>query len=279
MNTIEEYLKNFKEEYQNKQHPESIQHTQLAMKQLLTYCEKSIQDINTRDVRNWLNHLQTNGYAKATVRTKLYRIKPFFKYCLEEAIIQHNCLDSISIPEDKQKLPRYLEMEQMEKFKQLVSSQLRQRAVIEVLYSTGVRVGELCNMKKEDIHWSERMIHIQKGKGKKDRIVLFTKECEEYLKAYLNARHDELPFLFLNRYKNGPLGSGTIRFWFKTYRKELKINMSAHTLRHTFAAHLAIKGMPLVYIQTLLGHENPKDTQLYARLHDHAQKQKYDEWM
>jgi site-specific recombinase XerD len=134
-------------------------------------------------------------------------------------------------------------------------------------------------MKKEDIIWLERLIHIPKGKRKKARIVLFTKSCEEYLKAYLESRCDDLPFVFLNRYGTRPLGIRAIQKKFKAYQYHLGIPMTPHTLRHTFAAHLAIKGMPLECIQTLLGHIDPHQTHLYARLYSEARKLMYDEWM
>ncbi len=279
MDSIEAYMEKFKEEYRLRLDSNTLYNIQLAMNQLLAHCEKSVSDIQTRDVRHWLMHLHTNEYAQATVRRKLYNIKTFFRYCLEEEIISQNPLESMSIPEDKQKIPRYLETDQLEKLRKLASRQVRQRAIVEVLYATGVRVGELCAMNKEDIHWSEQMIHIPNGKGKKGRMVLFTKECEEHLKAYLQERKDDLPFLFLNRYQKGPITIRAIQFFFETYRKELGIHMSPHTLRHTFAAHLAKKGMPLECIQVLLGHDEPRHTELYARLYNQARKEKYDEWM
>lgn len=273
------HLEKFKMEYQLKQHPKSLQDIQYAVNQLMDYCEEPIRDVKAKTIRKWLLHLDETGYAPVTIRKKLYRIKPFFQYCLEEKIIDRDPLESIVIPEAIPKPPYYLEFNQVEKLRLLVAGELRQRATIEVLYTTGVRLGELITIKKEDIQWSERMIHIRQGKGKKARIVLFTPACGEHVQVYLQERRDDLPFLFVNRYKKGPLSPSTVDYWFENYRMKLGFHVTPHTLRHTFAAHLAKKGMSLECIQVLLGHDEPRHTQLYTRLFDQARKNLYDEWM
>lgn len=133
----------------------------------------------------------------------------------------------------------------MAQLRTLTEGNLKRRTIVEVLYSTGIRIGELVSLKKEDIHWEERSIIILNGKRDKDRFIFFTKECQAYLETYLNCRTDTLPYLFLNSYKKGQIDKGSIQYWFISYREQLGFYLSAHTLRHTFAAHLAMKGMPL----------------------------------
>ncbi|QFK72616.1 tyrosine-type recombinase/integrase [Pradoshia sp. D12] len=191
----------------------------------------------------------------------------------------NNPIQSIPAPKIPEELPRYLTRMQLTQLRQHVSGKLKEQAVVEVLYATGVRVSELCMIKKEDISWSERSIQIKKGKGKRERIVLFTKECEEYLNAYLKNRQDDIPFIFLNHAETGPTNGYGIQHFFRKYSKTLDFYVSPHIIRHTFAAHLAMKGMPLTNIQVLLGHEEPRNTQIYTRLYNEAQKQMYDEWM
>lgn len=279
MNNAEDYMEKFKKEYSGKLEQSTLKDIQFNMEQLLANCNKSIQDISTKDIRIWLDHLNTKGYAEGSVNTKFFRVKRFFQYCVEEEIITRNPLQWMPIPVVKQKLPHYLTIDQLMELRKLVSGQWKQRAAIEVLYTTGIRVSELCAIKKVDINWNEQSIHIVKGKGKRDRIVLFTKECAEYLKAYLQDRHDDLPYLFLNHAESGQTNRYGIEHWFRKYRKNLGFYISPHMLRHTFAAHLARKGMPLVYIQTLLGHEDQRNTQIYARLYNQARKEMYDELM
>lgn len=250
-----------------------------AIRQMLDFCEKLFNEITTADIRNWLLHLEEKGYKKGSIKKKMFALRLFYQYCLEEEIMMHNPVSVIPLPQDEDRLPQYLTHEQLAQLRLLCGGNRKQRAVIELFYTTGLRLRELTNLKLEDINWTERMIHISKGKGKKERIVLFTKECEEHLKAYLATRNDELPFLFLNRYGTGGIEPRSIQHWMMSFRKKIGVFLSPHTLRHTFAAHLAMKGMPLAHLQVLLGHEKPRDTHLYARLHGQAQKQKYDEWM
>jgi site-specific recombinase XerD len=136
-------------------------------------------------------------------------------------------------------------------------------------------------MKKTEINWSERLILIPNGKRKKGRIVLFTKECAEHLKAYLDSRTDDWPFAFALVTSNGRRSkyARVVDKRFLKYSEQLGFKVTPHTLRHTFAAHLAKKGMPLKCIQDLLGHDKYETTQIYARLYDHARKEMYDEWM
>jgi site-specific recombinase XerD len=279
MQRSESCIKQFIDEYSFRLEITTAVKYGTAIKQLLNFCDKPFNDLTTRDIRSWLTHLNEYGYKQGTIKYKIFALRLFYQYCLEEELIAHNPVEAIPLPKVEDKLPHYLTHEQLTQLRALCKGNLLRRAVIEVLYNTGVRVSELTNMKLEHINWTERMIHIPKGKGKKERIVLFTKECEEHLKAYLQSRRDELPFVFLNQWRTDGIASRTINGWFQRYRDKLGIFLSPHTLRHTFAAHLTMKGMSLACIQVLLGHENPRYTHLYARLHSHAQKQMYDEWM
>lgn len=250
-----------------------------SIRQLLSFCEKPFNNVTTRDIRSWFIHLEEDGYKQSTIKHKLIGLRLFYRYCLEEEIMTHNPAEKVPLPKDEDKLPYYLTNEQLMKLRLFCEDNLQQRAVIEVFYATGVRLRELTNMKLENIQWSERMIRIPEGKGKKERIVLFTNECSEHLKVYLQSRCDELPFVFVNRDGTASIYPRVIQNWFENYRKKLGFYLTPHTLRHTFAAHLTMKGMKMAYIQTLLGHENPRHTHFYSRLHCYAQKQMYDEWM
>jgi site-specific recombinase XerD len=279
MLALDECIKHFIDDYSFKLEKSTLKIYETSIRQLLGFCEKSYIEITTRDIRNWLMQLEENGYKKSTIKKNICGLRLFYQYCFEEEHMAHNPVAKISLPKDEDKLPKYLTHEQMTHLKVLCEGNLKHRAVIELLYTTGIRITELTNMKLDDINWNERMIHIPKGKGKKERIVLFTKECEELLKAYLQTRNDELPLVFLNHNGTKGIQRRSIQRWLESYRSILGITLSPHTLRHTFAAHLAMKGMPLVHLQRLLGHENSRHTHLYARLHGQAQKQMYDEWM
>lgn len=279
MLTSESCLQKFKEDYKHRLTEKTINLYERAVKQLLVYCEKSFDVITTGDIRKWLLHLDKINYKKSTVHTKVVGLKLFYKYCLEEKLVTNNPANPIPFPKIEGTLPCYLEMKELNLLRKLVEGKVQERAVVEVLYATGIRISEMAALKKEDISWSERIMHIRNGKRKKERIVPFTHTCTEHLKTYLEERKDDLPLVFVNTSGTGPICFETTQRKFKKYAKKLGVRMTPHTLRHTFAAHLAIKGMPLVGIQSLLGHDNPHHTFVYARLYSQAKKQKYDEWM
>lgn len=277
----EECLKQFTLDHQFRLNLESVERYQCAVQQLLVFTAKNFDAITKRDIRHWLSQLEENGYKPWTVYSKLTGLKTFYRYCLEEGFTSNDPANGIPFPSVGETRPYYLTLEQLTQLRQIMNGRrLDERAIIEVLYATGMRISELCAMKKEDIHWSDRTIVIPRGKRKKGRIVLFTQPCSEHLKRYLESRTEDLPYVFVGRrIKDRPINPDVVGHWFKAYGKQLGFRVTPHTLRHTFAAHLAQKGMPLECIQTLLGHEDPHQTRLYARLFHDARKAMYDEFM
>jgi len=176
-------------------------------------------------------------------------------------------------------LPVYLNQYELAKLMEEAKGFPRERAIIETLYATGVRVSELLNIREVDIKWETKLIWIRKGKGCKERYVLFTTECAERLKAYLATRNEESPYLFCNK-----RGKHLSQTWVQTVLKSYAHNanlvskVTPHTLRHTFAAHLAEKDMPHCYIQELLGHADINTTRIYTKLSAAARKKRYDRY-
>ncbi len=137
---------------------------------------------------------------------------------------------------------------------------------MEALYATGARASELISIRREDVNWEDRFIRIRKGKGKRERLVFFSSECGERLKAYLATREDEKSSLFL--YSNGrPLRYHNIKIYFRKCQDSLGFMVTAHRIRHTLAVELASKGMDINEIRALLGHENLKYAKTYAQAH------------
>lgn len=279
MMPLEACLQQFERDYERRIEKNTIVLYQRTVREMITYCSIPFQKITTRDIRKWIHHLDESGRAPATINKKLFALRLFYTYCLDEQIIAHNPTKAVRLLDIGDKMPHYLLPEQLLRLRKLAASNTRDRAIVEVLYTTGIRLSELVEIQLEDIDWSERLIYIQKGKRKKTRIVLFTRLCAEYLQAYLQERDSSCSYLFLNSRRTKPLGVRGIQHKFNDYSKELSIPFSVHTLRHTFAAHLAMRGMPLECIQMLLGHEDPHQTQLYARLYNQARKEQYDQWM
>lgn len=278
----EKCIKQFELDFQFRLDPKSVEIYLLSVKQLIEHSGNPIKTINKKHIRHWLNYLYEKGYKPPTISSKLAGLKTFFKYCCEEGFLSANPAAEISVLHINETKPSYLTLSDITKLRQLVKERsVAERALIEVLYATGVRISELANMRKEDIQWNERLIQIPKGKGKIGRIVLFTQECEIHLKAYLDTRIDTLPNVFVSpKFKERPICPNSVNQMFRViYSKQLGFRLTPHSLRHTFAAHLAQKGMPLDYIQALLGHEAPQQTRYYARLYNHSRREKYDEFM
>ncbi|WP_160909772.1 tyrosine-type recombinase/integrase [Pontibacillus yanchengensis] len=278
MTSSQTCIQRFIEEYSFRLVPETLSLYENSINQLLTFLAKPFQEVTKSDIRNWLQELG-NKYKANTVRTRLSGVKLFYKYCVEEEMMSNDPASSIPLPEVGESLPYYLQNNQLDQVRNLLEGRLEERAIIELLYATGIRIGELGGIEKRDISWEERFIHIRNAKRKKERIVPFTRLCEEHLKAYLDTREDELPFLFVNTTSTGPVLIRTVQSRLGKYAKKLGFRLTPHTLRHTFAAHLATKGMPFECIQALLGHNTPDQSQMYARLYSHARKEKYDEFV
>ncbi|MEK5067162.1 tyrosine-type recombinase/integrase [Sporosarcina sp. FSL K6-1508] len=243
------------------------------------HIQKPLDKIDRKDVRSFLIMLSESGLKPGTVATNLTAIYAFFNYCLEEGWITNNPVVGIPFPKVDEKLPRYLTYPELASLRACVEGNLFEQAMVEVFYTTGVRISELVRLRTEDLNWSERSILIQDGKGGVDRIVLFSATCGQYLETYVSSRADSSPHVFINPNTKRSFGISTINARFQSYSDSIGFRVTPHMLRYTFAAHLAQKEMSLDHIRQLLGHVNPRTTRHYATLYDHAQKKMYDKWM
>jgi integrase/recombinase XerC len=195
---------------------------------------------------------------------------------LKRKWIDKNPAKVLATPRQDKNVPTFLSEDEMAEFLDLPSSDnpldLRDRAVLELLYASGIRVGELVAVDLEDVGLGERLVRV-KGKGKKERLVLFGKKAEAGLRIYLRARPDILKdrlgqnALFLN-YKGERLTSRSVERIVGKYirRTAVKRKISPHSLRHSFASHLLSRGADLRVIQELLGHASLATTQKYTHL-------------
>ncbi|UZJ79569.1 site-specific tyrosine recombinase/integron integrase [Fictibacillus sp. KU28468] len=271
-----EIQQNFFDDHQVRFSPETIRSYKIALTQFFSYCdEKKYEEIKAMDIRAWLASLEEQGLKPRTIHLKLSAVKSFYRYCLEENIIKKNPAVSVQTPQKDDSLPYYLSKRQVELLKELTKENPRDRAIVEALFATGVRISELLQIRHEDIKWDTRQIWIRKGKGNKERFVFFTHDCSERLKAYIQQQKRKSIYLFPNN-RGGCLSRTFVEQRFQIFSKELGFRVVPHTMRHTFAAHLAEKSMPQSYIQELLGHADINSTRIYTRLMEHARKKIYD---
>lgn len=246
---------------------------------------KEIKNIEYNVIRKYLSYLHDNKYESTSVSRKISALRSFFKYNIKEKVITNNPMTLISNPKKEKKLPKYLNYEEIEKLLNSIEIDtkegIQERLIIELLYSTGIRVSELVNIKIKDIKIKENQINIL-GKGNKERIVLFGEKAKEIIKIYLNAYKDEFTGNISNQYllinkKGKQLTTNKIELIVKDVLKKsaLKLNISPHTLRHTFATHMLDSGADLKSVQELLGHENLKTTAIYTHISNERLKHIY----
>ena len=244
----------------------------------------SFKDIEYSDIRFFLMYLkETKKDNNSSIDRKLSALRGFYKYMANEGIVKSNVFSLVSGPKKSKKLPRYFEYNELEEmFNVPDDTPLGQRdlLLLEMLYATGCRVGELVSMKVSDIDFGRRNILIL-GKGNKERYVTYGEYCEDALKKYLNDGYktlnkNNIDYLFLNN-NGGALTERGFRFILEKIIKQTGINknISPHMIRHSFATHLLNEGCDLLTVQKLLGHESIKATQIYTHVTTDRLKEVY----
>ena len=237
------------------------------------------------DLRKFLIALEQNNYQPRTLARKIAALRSFFKHLTRFKFLDKNPAALLSSFKHKSKLPEILEVEELEKLIETPPMNtlmgLRDRAILETLYSTGIRVSELVRLNTEDIDFLSGMVKVM-GKRRKERICPIGEKAIEALQAYLRERNhrvkkNERNILLLNS-RGGRLTDRSIGRIIKKYTKKnsLNRNVSPHTLRHSFATHLLNRGADLRSIQELLGHVSLSTTQIYTHLTTKRLKEVYD---
>jgi len=233
-------------------------------------------------LRQYVGHLVKLKVRKSSIARKLSAIRSFFKYLNRAGLLQNNPARLIATPRQEKRLPAVLTVDDALRLMEAPGkgdvTELRDRAVLETLYSTGIRASELTGMNREDISRHDRLIRIR-GKGRKERIVPVGGKALDAIDAYLRQRttSGEPAAVFI-----GPSGkrltARTVQRILENYRKELGLTSKAspHTLRHSFATHLLESGADLRSLQELLGHASLSTTQRYTHLNIDLLMETYD---
>ena len=274
---LEEFIAYLKHE--KNASPHTITNYRRDLLQLARYLENrrlNLRGIDNIVLRGFLAALFDKGEKKSTVGRKLAAIRSFFQFCVRKRWMDDNPAKIVATPKQDKPVPSFLSEEEMQEFLDLPQTakplDKRDKAMMELLYATGIRVSELVGIDLEDVKFTERLIRI-KGKGKKERLVPFGKMAEESLRSYLRARPlinkgqvEETP-LFLN-YRGRKLSPRSVERTVDKYirRSAVRRKISPHSLRHSFASHLLSRGADLRVIQELLGHESLATTQKYTHL-------------
>jgi len=240
---------------------------------------KDPKKINHLDLRRFLAELRQKGCGKRTVVRRLSAIRSFFRFLLRERYIKRDPSQSIFTPKIDKRLPEFLGIEETLK---LITTPnldsimgLRDRAILEVLYSTGIRVSELVGLNTGDVDLVSGSVKVR-GKGKRERLALLGAESQRAVRNYIEKRKTNSKAIFLNK-NNTRLTDRSVRRIIDKYVKECSIEnkISPHSIRHSFATHLLNNGADLRSIQELLGHKNLSTTQIYTHMGSQRIRQMY----
>ena len=244
----------------------------------------AFKSIKPEHIRKMLSFLIDKGFSKLSISRKISAIKSYITFLEKFNYSSDNYSELITIPKKTRILPKVMtekEINQLIKHVEInTKKNLRDDALIELLYSTGLRVSEVANLKIGDINFEKSEIKIL-GKGNKQRVVIFNNKSKEKIIKYLKNDKRLISLkteaLFQNKFKQS-LSSRSIQRLLKKYLNFSGINSkySTHTLRHTFATHLLEGGADIKVIQQLLGHSSPETTKIYTHLSSPALKNVYN---
>lgn len=247
------------------------------------------EDMTHKNIRNYLSFIQSKSYSRTTISRKIAAIRTFYRYLYREKLVKSNPADNLRSPKKLKKLPSFLTEKEVESIFDNIDvstpAGFRNRLILELLYSTGMRISELCNLNLGNLNLDENEI-IVFGKGAKERLVLVSHKVKALLEEYISKVWPQisktLDFrentpLFIN--KNGfRLQQRSIRRILADVVNDLKMpkKVSPHTFRHSFATRLLENGADLRVVQELLGHSSISNTQIYTHVSTERLKLAYN---
>lgn len=251
------------------------------LKEFFAWCHKIHKKLPSKltssSINIYLRYLFNKNIKSSSVNRKLSTLKAFYIFLYKQKLILKIPTEDIETPKIQKKLPSTLSENEVEKLLKAPKDkniiELRDKAMLEMLYATGMRISELVNLKEVNVDKNRQVVKVL-GKGSKERLIPFGDEALDSLQKYLHKRNSRNIYIFLNNRDNK---LSRVGFWqrVKIYLKRvhLKSDITPHTLRHAFATHLLNRGADLRSVQLLLGHSDLSTTQIYT----HIAKQRLSE--
>ena len=250
--------------------------------------ERNLAEVDTPDVASFLAYLKTNSHLKRISQlNRLSALKTFYRYLRKKGKIQKNPCDGIGGLREEKSLPTLFSLQEINQFLTYLEDRFqekpnflraRDRALFEILYSSGLRVGEVIQLKTTDLNFYQKIVKVR-GKGGKERIVPFNDKTLQAVRDYLSFRQPEksVKELFLN-YLQQPLTTRGVRVILNKILSELGMvkKASPHTFRHSFASHFLSGGAEMRIVQEALGHSSLSTTQIYTHLNWDNMKKVYE---
>lgn len=248
---------------------------------------KNISDISNNDLKKYVKWLKENKLNEKSISRNISCLRSFYKFLVIEKYTKNNTADSVYLPKIKKMLPTTLTEEEVINLLDIDlidCFSYRNKAMLEVMYATGMRVSELVNLKLNDIDLSQDIIRVF-GKGSKDRVVPIGDYAKKYITIYLKDYRSSMlkkynnDYVFLNNHGSKMTRQGFFKIIKKlASEKGIKKELSPHTIRHSFASHLLKYGADLRTIQELLGHSDISTTQIYTHLTNEELRKNYEEY-
>ncbi len=253
-----------------------------------TDIRQKLISVTTEQIKTFLAYLAEQDYSKSTTARKLATLRSFYKFLLRRNYVSANPLAAIRTPKQERRLPKFLEADAITKLLNTPDDNTllgaRDRAMLEVMYSTGIRVSELVDLNQGDIDFVGQCVRVR-GKGKKQRQTPIGPTALAAVNRYLDLRRNDprnaasdVQALFVNKHGQR-LSTRSVRRKLDKYLAEAGLDptISPHTLRHSFATHMLNNGADLRSVQELLGHQSLSTTQIYTHLTAKRLKQAYDD--
>jgi len=240
----------------------------------------TLENVDYLHLRKYLAHLKEKSLKSRSVYRRISCLRSFFKFLTREGFLKSNPVLSLSSPKQEKYLPSFLTEEEMVKLIEAPPGSnergLRDRAILETFYSTGMRISELVGLSQEDLDSIAGVVKV-KGKGKKERLLPIGEKAITAIRNYLEQRKKQSEAIFLNKSGKRISDRGVRNIVAKYVRlTSLRHDISPHSLRHSFATHLLNRGADLRSVQELLGHANLSTTQIYTHLTTEKLKSIYD---
>ena len=256
----------------------------LLYKEFLDIYGYNYLKINKNEIMDYLKYLDGFKYSSKSIGRNLSSLRSFYTYLIEIKIIDTNIFKRIRNPKVSKKLPNYLSVVEVEnvldEIHEETKEDIRNKCLFELLYSTGMRVSEVSDIKIRDIDFDEKSIRVM-GKGSKERIVYYGDKLNNILHKYLRVRNEfnlskDNQFLFINKLGN-KLSRQSIEYIIDKIMLTSEVNhkISPHTLRHTYATHLLDNGADLRSVQELLGHDSLDTTEIYTHISNERLRTEY----
>lgn len=256
--------------------PNTIKNYGLILRHFCNTIHKDVEQITAMDIRMFLALRSKEGLKNSSMGATIAALKSFFSWLENEEYIVKSPMRKIKNIKVEKRLRKALTREELEMLRD-VAKDLREKALLELFYSTGCRLDEIQKLNISDIDWANNQVRVI-GKGNKERIVFLNARARIHLKKYLKSRKDNQPYLFVSeRAPHDRLGRRAIQ---KTFcqlglKAGLSFEVYPHLIRHTTATHMLQGGATLEEVQAYLGHDSPATTQIYAEISNDSVRQSH----